>query len=63
MDHIKEKTAPASGPEVLRGHFNPVNIKIDNALGTLLLGILAIILLIGWMKAEARNRQIVDSKP
>jgi hypothetical protein len=30
---------------------------MDNSLGALLLGILAIILLIGWLKAEARNRQ------
>lgn len=63
MDKAQEQPpTSAATPKVQPGHFNPVNVHIDNSLGALLLGILAFILLVGWMKAEARNRQLMGQQ-
>jgi hypothetical protein len=43
--------------------FSPVTIIMHNTLGAIFLGTLTIILLIGWMRAEARNRKLVDLLP
>ncbi len=43
-------------PTVKPGNYSPVHIDIDDSLGALFLGILCVILLVGWLKAEARNR-------
>jgi hypothetical protein len=43
--------------------FSPVTVLMHNTLGVIFLGILAVIMLIGWMRAEARNRKLVDLLP
>ena len=45
-------------PQVSPGTYSSVNVQ--ESLGTLILGILSIILLIGWMKAEERNRKLLS---
>jgi hypothetical protein len=56
-----EKPGPES-PATFRTQdtFNPVTVLMHNTLGAIFLGILTIILLIGWMRAEARNRKLVN---
>ncbi len=44
-------------PLVSPGTYSPVTVYNHDSLGALILGILALILLIGWMRGEERNRQ------
>lgn len=43
-------------PKVSRGIYNPVTVNVHNTVGAIFLGLLSIILLNGWMKCEARQR-------
>jgi len=45
-------------PLVSPGNYSPVNVYNQDSLGALILGILALILLIGWMRSEERNRRL-----
>jgi hypothetical protein len=45
-------------PLVSPGTYSPVTIYNQDSLGALILGIFALILLIGWMRSEERNRQL-----
>jgi hypothetical protein len=55
-DHasITENTTPSVSP----GNYSPVTVTMEDTVGTMFLGILASILLIGWMRAEARYREL-----
>ncbi len=46
-------------PSVSPGNYSPVTVYVHDTLGALFLGTLAGILLIGWMRAEARNRALI----
>ena len=46
--------------QVKPGIYNPVSVHVQDSLGSLILGILSLILLIGWVKAEGRNRQLLS---
>lgn len=46
-------------PEVSPGNYSPVIVEVKEATGTVFLGILSIILLIGWMRSEARNYTLI----
>jgi hypothetical protein len=46
-------------PTVSPGNYNPVTVEVKDTIGAIFLGILAGILLIGWMRAEARNRALL----
>jgi len=45
-------------PLVSTGTYSPVTVQNDDSLGALFLGIFALITLVGWIRAEARNRQL-----
>lgn len=44
-------------PQVSPSTYSPVIVQNYDSLGALFLGIFALILLIGWMRSEERNRQ------
>ena len=46
-------------PAVRPGNYNPVTVDMKDTLGGIFLGILAWILLVGWTRAEARNRALM----
>ena len=41
-------------PTVSPGNYSPVTINVKDTVGAVLLGILSALLLIGWMRSEAR---------
>lgn len=47
-------------PSVSPGNYSPVTVIMTDSLGAIFLGILAGILLIGWMRAEARYRALIN---
>jgi hypothetical protein len=49
-------------PTVSPGNYSPVTINVKDTVGTVLLGILAVILLVGWMRAEGRYRNLLDQQ-
>lgn len=56
--------APLAGPEdstpsVSPGNYSPVTVYMHDTLGAIFLGILAGILLIGWIRAEGRFRDFI----
>jgi hypothetical protein len=50
-----EGQTPLVGP----GNYSPVTVTIKDTLGAVFLGILAMILLIGWQRAETRYRKLL----
>jgi hypothetical protein len=50
-----EQTTPAVSP----GNYSPVTVTVDDTVGGVFLGILALILLVGWMRSEARYRKLL----
>lgn len=53
MTTLQEQT-----PVVTPGNYSPVTITINDTIGALFLGILAVILLIGWRRAETRYQTL-----
>ena len=51
---LEEKT-----PSVRPGTYSPVTVYMKETLGAVFLGVLAGILLIGWMRSEARYRGLI----
>ena len=51
--NLQERT-----PQVSPGNYSPVTVNVNDSIGAFLVGILAIILLIGWMRAEAHLRAL-----
>jgi hypothetical protein len=49
-------------PEVSPGNYSPVNVYMEDSVGAIFLGFLSGILLIGWMRAEARYRALLNEK-
>ena len=47
-------------PDVSPGNYSPVNVYMEDSLGAIFLGFLSGILLIGWMRAEARYRALLN---
>ena len=52
---IPEETTPQAKP----GNYSPVTVTNEDTVGAVFLGILSIILLIGWVRAEARYRDLI----
>lgn len=46
-------------PEVKPGTYSPVTVHFQDTWGTIFLGILSIILLVGWIRSEKRNRTVI----
>ncbi len=49
-------------PEVSPGNYSPVNVYMEDSVGASFLGLLSGILLIGWMRAEARYRALLNER-
>ena len=47
-------------PAVCPGNYSPVTVTMKDSLGAIFLGILSVILLIGWRRAEGRYRRLID---
>jgi len=45
-------------PQVSPGTYSPVTVQNYDSLGALFLGIFALIMLVGWMRAEERSQQL-----
>jgi hypothetical protein len=45
-------------PLVSPGNYSPVTVTVKDTLGAIFLGILSAILLVGWMRTEARYRAL-----
>jgi 3-dehydroquinate dehydratase len=53
---------PARGeqtPVVNPGNYSPVSVTVSDSVGAVFLGIVAVILLIGWRRAETRYRKML----
>ena len=48
-----------STPEVSPGNYSPVDWKMQDTVGAVFLGILAVVFMIAWMRSEARYRTLV----
>jgi hypothetical protein len=55
-------TLEGQTPEVSPGNYSPVTITIKDSLGAIFLGILSVILLIGWRRSEFRYRKLLEQK-
>jgi hypothetical protein len=47
-------------PLVRPGNYSPVTVTVKDTLGAIFLGILSAILLVGWMRTEARYRALTN---
>lgn len=53
-ERIEDKTS-----DVSPGNYSPVTVDMKDTLGAIFLGVLSFILLVGWMRAEARIRVLI----
>jgi hypothetical protein len=55
-----ENTLTQEGtPQVRPGNYNPVIVDVNDTVGALFLGMLCVILLIGWQRSEIRYRELL----
>jgi hypothetical protein len=54
---LTNQPEPAT-PSVSPGNYSPVTVYMEDSLGAIFLGILAVILLVGWRRAEMRYRAL-----
>lgn len=54
------QTSQDKTPSVSPGNYSPVTVNMEDSVGAVFLGILAVILLIGWRRAESRNRHLIQ---
>lgn len=52
----EDVTAERTTPEVRPGTYSPVTVQVNETLGAIFLGIFGFVLLVAWMRAEARYR-------
>ena len=52
-------TTEGQTPFVSPGNYSPVTVTVKDTLGTIFLGVLAGISLVGWMRAEARYQTLI----
>ncbi len=57
-----EPTTEGNTPVVSPGNYSPVTLEMKDSLGAVFLGILAVILLIGWRRAETRYKKLLEQK-
>jgi hypothetical protein len=46
-------------PKVSPGTYSPVTVTVKDTMGAFFLGILSVILLIGWIRTETHNRELI----
>ena len=49
-------------PVVSPGNYSPVTVNLTDTFGAIILVLLSVILLIGWMRSEARHRAFLAQK-
>jgi hypothetical protein len=49
-------------PSVSPGNYSPVTVTVSDSIGAMFLGILAVILLIGWRRSETRYRRLIAER-
>jgi hypothetical protein len=49
-------------PTACPGVYNPVTVTMTDSIGAIFLGILAVLMLIGWRRAEGRYQKLVTQK-
>ena len=59
-DEENVPTSEDKTPLVSPGNYSPVTVYMEDTLGTVFLGILTLIMLIGWRRAELHNRRLMD---
>ena len=62
---VSEDSIPSpevKSPDVSPGNYSPVNVYMEDSVGAIFLGFLSGILLIGWMRAEARYRALLNER-
>jgi hypothetical protein len=57
-----EPSMEGQTPTVSPGNYSPVTVTMKDSLGAIFLGILAVILLIGWRRAETRYRKLIEQR-
>jgi hypothetical protein len=57
-----EPTKEEQTPLVSPGTYSPVTVTISDSIGAVFLGIVAMILLVGWRRAETRYKKLVEQK-
>lgn len=59
LDEEPVRATDEKTPQVSPGNYSPVTVYMEDALGTIFLGVLAGLLLIGWIRAEGRYRKLI----
>jgi hypothetical protein len=58
-----EENVPTSEdktPSVSPGNYSPVTVYMEDSIGAIFLGILAVIFLVNWRHAESRNHRLME---
>jgi len=58
----QNSTQQNSIPSVSPGNYSPVTVYMKDTIGVIFMGIFSLLLLIGWMRAETRNRRLITQK-
>lgn len=53
-------TAEHKTPSVSPGNYSPVTVYMKDSIGVIFLGILAVIFLVNWRRAESRNLRLME---
>ena len=59
---INEPTQEGQTPVVSPGNYSPVTVTMNDSIAAVFLGILAIMQLIGWRRAESRYRKLINQQ-
>jgi len=57
-----QPTGNEQTPAVAPGNYSPVTVTMNDSIAAVFLGILAVILLIGWRRAESRYRKLLTQQ-
>ena len=55
-------TSEDKTPSVSPGNYSPVTVYMEDSIGAIFLGILAVIFLVSWRRAESRNRRLMSNR-
>jgi hypothetical protein len=53
-------TSEDKTPTVSPGNYSPVTVYMEDSIGAIFLGILAVIFLVNWRRAESRNHRLME---
>jgi hypothetical protein len=59
---MDQSVSEGQTPTVSPGNYSPVTINVKDTVGSVLLGILSVLLFIGWMRSEARYRNLITQQ-